>query len=629
MDEPSNTEFETCLSQSKEMQQEYYELLPDWIIYEKKDYELLKMNVGYALFGSPRSDSEEDDKNKMYTFDEKLEIHFSKEAINAMKVILKRIYDYGTMTDGSIYCGVIYNITFDKTEHNIYPIFKIKNNSKAPLYKFKDSQTVSSNNVWYIDHNGRIYKNWNDYKNSNTLPPCVMVIPKDGKYQADPTSSITEISSTVWLEIIPSSACSLNSQICNKMDKASSALALGSAGISLVSLAIPVTAPIAIAGLASTAISSFWCAGRSICELNDRYSHEESIRPTNRTAFRAWLGIAGSTMGLLASSGTMLLSKSVRSGANIGRSARVIYNTTVIGNISVNFVGLGYNGYSLWEKYKTQEHIDASDAFYFFTHVLFFGSAVINVQFASEIIADTQGQIMKDYEATLRSKRHRKAYNRVKRNASETSEIVRHIKKVTSRRELLSFNDKTNKPNNNTSTNISVKFTNAKLMLGKVTLFDPVVFARACSNDGDFASSLFKSTIVIMYDNLRVILSNYLNECSKDYPLLKNISLIDFHSFLSEVQHIKDGEQALKLILDIVIKIIGKSNTLTPFIVKIVNFVWKYAVSHLKGKETGSHDTDSMFLMDIILTIRDNIDKLMDSFLRALYNLFNKQKMLY
>ncbi|XP_015180893.1 PREDICTED: uncharacterized protein LOC107068707 isoform X2 [Polistes dominula] len=460
-----NRLWHEMVSYAIEIQQKYYELLSDWTKYETQDYDILKQNIGYALFGPPtelcKVDNKENNTNDFSSVvsyvSENAEqltkvnegVHYNKNAMEIISLIFDQIMEYGKQSDGSIFVGVIYNIIFNvptkKTKESnkdnvdidteeimkeiqAVPIFKIKN------YCLKSS----SENIEYIDNNGRVYIDWINYKTCNTLPACVMVIPYEGFYQPNPELEITEICSKVWVEVCFSPASSLSAQVVNTADYASSILNVGGLGITLASMFTPIGPAVALAGVATTGVTSAWSFGRFVYQLYDRRWHRESVSLSNSNALSAWLGIAGCTAGLAVSGGKLLLLRAAQAGRDIGLAARAVYNTTVVCKMSINLIGIGYNGYNIVDKYQRKNRVNLKDIFFFTTHVMFFGNIILDIKFAYDVINSSRGNVMKDYEATLRSKRHRKAYNRIKRNATSDAKIVRYIRKVQTRRELLS-----------------------------------------------------------------------------------------------------------------------------------------------------------------------------------------------
>lgn len=215
----------------KKIQQEYYELLPDWNKYQEEDFNLLRQYIGCAL-------GDFNDTNH------------GREMVS---LIYDQIMNYGKESDGSIFCGVIYNIIHeipkkDETinDRNIMcvPIFKIRNHSKASSY----DDSVVTYNIQYIDNNGRLYVDWNDYLMCNKLFECIMVVPKNGYYEADDKFPITEESSEVLVAVHWSPACSKSAEIMNYIDKIFGCLNIGALGISVLSMVIPLGSVVLLAG---------------------------------------------------------------------------------------------------------------------------------------------------------------------------------------------------------------------------------------------------------------------------------------------------------------------------------------------------------------------------------------------
>nr|KAF7417312.1 hypothetical protein H0235_011843 [Vespula pensylvanica] len=417
---------------AKTIQQEFYELLPDWNKYEAEDFDILRQYIGYALDRIP--------ENKEKSTDGDEQIQYRSKMVSS---IYDQITNYGKESDGSIFCSVLYNVTCEIPEQSnqtanreikYIPIFKIRNHSKVSSYDDLEEKY----NIQYVDHDGRLYLNWNDYLTHNKLFPCIMVVPKNGYYEADLELDITEKSSTVLLAIHFSPVCSLNTKIVNHIDVASSVLSFGALGITALSWFTPIAPMVMLAGTTATSFGGVWMFGRSIHNLIDRKSHKESVSLRDRNALSSWISVAGYTMGFALTKGSSILSKVAQTGKNIGLATRVAYNTAVIGNISVNVACIGFNGYRIVEKYREKRKVDMVDVVSFVAHAMFFANTVLSTQFAHDIINSSHGKVLEDYEATLRNKRHRKAYNKIKNNANSKAEIVRYVRKVQSRAELFS-----------------------------------------------------------------------------------------------------------------------------------------------------------------------------------------------
>ena len=250
------------LNIAKRQQQEYYELLPEWTRYTKDEYKYLKQNIGFAIFGPPSEMTDvalRNTNNQYYSniFD------YPSEIKKIIDIIYDKILEFGEVDikaetcTKAVYYGLIYNITFRTKESSVTnksteekstkeKSIKEKNEEEnkininlRPIFKIKSSK-CEEQQTWYIDTEGRVYKNWMWYKENNTLQACTMVLPKDGFYQPDENFEITEEYSTVWLEILDSPACSTLQTILNMGDRASSILGVVGLGLGVASMLTPV-----------------------------------------------------------------------------------------------------------------------------------------------------------------------------------------------------------------------------------------------------------------------------------------------------------------------------------------------------------------------------------------------------
>ncbi|XP_047354491.1 uncharacterized protein LOC124950945 isoform X5 [Vespa velutina] len=435
----------------RKIQQEYYELLPDWNKYDVEDLNILRQYIGYAVgyfnneweldnSGNVESESNSVMDNHCSGNEEQKSVKCDGE-MECRREMVSSIYDqiikYGRESDGSIFCGVIYNVIYEMPKKD-KPI-NYDTVMQLPIFKIRNHDNLSKEyNIQYIDNDGRLYENWDDYLTSNKLFECIMVVPKNGYYEADLDFAITEENSTVLVAVYLSPACSKNAEIVKYIDNTFSLLSVGTLGVTAVSLFTPVAPLALLAGSTATICGGIWMTGRSIYNLVDRNSHKQSISPTDKNALSSWIAVAGSTMGMAMSSGGMIISKAAQAGKSIGLVSKAAYNTAVIGNISINLAGIGFNGYCIVKKYQEGHKVDMIDALSFVMHAMFFANTILNIQFAHDIIDSSHGKVLEEYESTLRNKRHRKAYNKVKNKAQSKEEIVRYIKKVKSKAELFS-----------------------------------------------------------------------------------------------------------------------------------------------------------------------------------------------
>ena len=149
-----------------------------------------------------------------------------------------------------------YNPTTDLTPIPLFVLCKCKN-SENPCRII-------------IDDSGRVYKTWSAYLARNKLPECEMILPLNGRYQADENGNVI-------LERHLSPTCGIDHKILQGADMANTAAGLISGGI-FIAAAIPTitVAPVALIAAGATGIGvGLYSLGRSAYTLYDRNRHKE------------------------------------------------------------------------------------------------------------------------------------------------------------------------------------------------------------------------------------------------------------------------------------------------------------------------------------------------------------------
>jgi hypothetical protein len=102
------------------------------------------------------------------------------------------------------------------------------------------------------------------------------------------------------------------------------------------------------------------------------------------------------------------------------------------GSLAVNGIGLVNNFASLLEKYNSEE-LTPLEVFQFASSCLFFTMSAFNTRTSGTIIKETQSTVISDFEASLRSNRHRRMFRRVaKQTQGEDGNTVQGNAKVRS-----------------------------------------------------------------------------------------------------------------------------------------------------------------------------------------------------
>ena len=226
-------------------QQNFYEISSDWNKYNLDEHIYLKNYIGYALYGPPEFEEVCDDsEDGMYLYKE-------KGCMELIDIIYNKIVEHGTqMTENKeVLCSILYTCMYEENslvgcdEHKlqelifIRPIFKIQKNIK------KKNDIICEN--WYVDTESRVYKSWKDFLSNNNMPPCTMIAPKDGIYQADLKEVWSDKMSSVCVEVHKNNS---TKKITNAVDWASTVVNFGCVTIGIAAVFNPISAPIVIAG---------------------------------------------------------------------------------------------------------------------------------------------------------------------------------------------------------------------------------------------------------------------------------------------------------------------------------------------------------------------------------------------
>ncbi|XP_076636560.1 uncharacterized protein LOC143349305 [Colletes latitarsis] len=603
---------------AKKYQQSYYEYVPDWLEYNSDEYDYIKQNIGFALFGLPETNKDEVKINQNETYNGTM---YDKESCKRITAIYNKIIKYGTetnLTQSPISIGIIYNTIFKYTGLSKSEGEKCTEMYTIPVFKIK-----RMNSVWYIDNNARIYKNWNDYLTNNTLPKCVMVVPKDGIYQCDPNCEVTEQFSVVWTETLNSPACSRKNIVFNAFDTVSSALSLGtSIGLGVTSLFTPVGPVLVGTGIITAGVSGAWTIARSSQKLVDRGLHKESVHPMDKNTISAWLGITGTALTLGASGGTMLLSKVIEKGNRINTATKAVYNSMILGNLAVNGIGVIYQGCRVFDKYQEKRKVDLFDIIIFSSHVLFFSNSVLTAKLANDLVRLSNGTILERSKNTLRYTRFFKEFNRLKGvNGDRKLDLVYPVKHVTSNEDFFSVFKRFELP-----------FKNNKVLVNGMELIDPIAVARHLPVIGKFGLNFVNCDLSLELKNRIVSLKSVLVDLLKNFYLKRFIAKKDlnnvncFNDTLEEISHMENGTDILKMIFKVGVAVLQYRNNPEIFLYDVVHFVWEYSKANLYDYfiNACSYFKDSSNLYNALTKIVTYIFNAIDDINQELYYAFKE-----
>lgn len=367
--------------------------------------------------------------------------------------------------------------------------------------------------------------------------------------------------------------------------------------------------------------------------MADRKIHEESIHVLNKEAFGQWLGIVGTAFGLGATGGTVAISAAAARGMTINTIAIKMFNVVQGGNIVVNGIGVAYQGYCIIEKYRRGESCKA-EALNFVLHVMFFAGSVVKVQFANDIIKNTQGKVISDYKESLSKKRLRNKFNRVVRKAaanntckiSENAEVLQYINHrqqlQTAEFQPVSGKNKTN----SISRNIVWSFDQGKLKINGIILLDPIQFVIRLIKSGELIKVDKSNSSNLQYDDsvadkLMQVLCNLFIKYYENHP--KNMPILpDFEPLIKQMSSMRINEEYFKKLFLIAESLIRRSNSKEEFLLKALVFIWQYCQANLKEWGINSllrmqSDSGSKILQKIIVVIFEALDMVLNNLCNA------------
>lgn len=388
-------------------------------------------------------------------------------------------------------------------------------------------------------------------------------------------------------------------------------------------------------------MSGVWGGGRAVGELVDRGTHDQSV--LSKHAIPAWLGVAGSTLGLAASSGSALLSRAIRTGTSVSKSAQIAHDAIIISNLFVNSVGVGYTSIGMYQRYKETGEISARDVFFLTAHVLFICNSAVKTRLASDIIKSDQNQILKDYEDSLRSNRHRKEFRRLVRNTGNNiadevhrnEQIIRSLTKINNRDEFFATMVQNRKLFASTDTQLS--FADGQVQVNGMTLISPSTFAalpkdsivtliNQASQSHDFANVQTSTNAAAGSTGRSLLTGNMLKSgltTIRDFCVQRSVATslpveshtTEYTGILSDLQNIGGNSVILGLVLDtglcIVKKIVAQGTyTEDDLLADATNFIWQLVKINFTNCIPGVNMYESKYrhmVMRVVEATRDYV----------------------
>ncbi|XP_070501426.1 uncharacterized protein [Chironomus tepperi] len=167
-----------------------------------------------------------------------------------------------------------------------------------PLYRFKPKHDEKVEK--FMDHTGRVYKSFEDWRENNNLPATQLLYPRDGHLTLKQNKE-----GKVDCVLEDSAECSRPVKTLMACDIASGTLGI-LAGIG----ATIATGGAALLMMGAVAATATYGAGRTGLKIRDRVQHKETVNPfKNSEAFWLWLGLGADlvTFGTLSIASTKFL----------------------------------------------------------------------------------------------------------------------------------------------------------------------------------------------------------------------------------------------------------------------------------------------------------------------------------
>lgn len=479
----------------EEYQQMMAQLLGDrdYDCLDYNQHDLLKMKIGYALFGPPSKET--DSANGILAkYDTKQENKIEK----LYQIIRQKSNEFAEYKD-RVLISVIYNCTEPLPAEKLKRAKKFDDyNAKTdicpiPVFVLRKCTDCDNPCRIFIDDTCRVYSSFTNYLRHNKLPECHMILPKNGRYEFDSEDKVI-------LEKHLSPACDLDVKILKGADIASTATGLFSTGI-IIAAAIPaitVAPALLMTGIVGGIGVGAYSIGRSVYSLVDRKKHSQTMSFADSEARGAYLNIVAGSLGFVGGGANAVVSQLVLQGVNIGKGASVVVNTINIANLAANGINVGNCTYEVLNKWlRDNETPSAFTIFQMTTSILFFGNALYNFKTVSTIVEETQASFLQEYQDSLRSNRHRKTFNKLTKEtirqqggniAKGQAEIIKTVRNIKNRDEVFAILTRNNKAMNENGVKFSAE--GGQILLNGQPV-DMSQWATLSKNDvGSFLNSL-------------------------------------------------------------------------------------------------------------------------------------------
>lgn len=272
-------------------------------------------------------------------------------------------------------------------ERNLLTVLPIQLYSDGKLYSLSLFRFKAVNKWKFIDNVGRIYKNFEDWKENNVLPAGKVCYPMNGHLQRNCKGYVqTRCKSTPY--------GSNQSKAIKTADISTGVMGIVGA-VGTLFLTGGAALPFVVAGIGS----AVYTTGRSVYHLIDRGSHGQSLSPfESHETFSLWLGIGANVISFGAMGATIRLSTLAFQGKNISQGFRVLVNI-------INGTSLGVNSVAVANSLVYMAiHFDdmtPMDVLMQVASVAFWAKSVFSYKPAAKIVKEIHNQVLNGYSTAL------------------------------------------------------------------------------------------------------------------------------------------------------------------------------------------------------------------------------------
>lgn len=306
-----------------------------------------------------------------------------------------------------------------------------------PLIRIRRDDGRSAKSSYFIDHAGRVYKDWSSFLEDNLLDGWWICVPKEGIYSCD--------SDEVQVEFYDQTK---RGKIVKTADKVSTVSNITTA-VTMITGTIMTFTPLAPIGLTMVTASAIagapgavYGTGRSISRLVDRGQHDQSISLANAEARGCWISTVASVLsfGNMASA-TFLVRSAASGGIAISAGVRTFCTTLNLTTISMNGIGVINSIVELAR--KKPEEITRFEILQLTTSIFFFTNSLVNFKTANQIVKDTQKATINNIRNDLTDEASLKSFDNLLKNTKRQSgkmhgsaDFIRGVRHINNRNEF-------------------------------------------------------------------------------------------------------------------------------------------------------------------------------------------------